>query len=60
LAAPLSTATSSLVLGNVTGCTFTPGAVSVDLNAVQIALQLADANGEAVSLYSQVHTPNTP
>lgn len=59
-AAPLSTATSSLVLANVSACTFTPGAVSVDLNAVQITLQLADSNGESVTLYSQAHTPNSP
>jgi len=58
--APLATATSSLVLGDVTSCTFTPGSVAVDLNAVQIALQLTDGNGETVSLYSQTHTPNTP
>jgi len=58
--APLSTATSSLALNNVTGCTFTPGSVSVDLNAVQMTLQLTDSNGETVSLYSQAHTPNTP
>jgi len=57
---PLSTATSSLVLANVSGCSFTPGAVSVDLNAVQITLQLTDANGETISLYSQPHTPNSP
>jgi MSHA biogenesis protein MshO len=57
--APLSTATSSLVLDDVTGCTFTPGSVSVDLNAVQMTLQLT-RNGETVSLYSQVHAPNNP
>ncbi|HEX4584373.1 MAG TPA: type II secretion system protein [Burkholderiaceae bacterium] len=57
--APLSSASSSLVLDDVTSCTFTPGAVSVDLNAVQIALQLT-RNGETVSLYSQVHAPNNP
>jgi MSHA biogenesis protein MshO len=58
--APLSTATSSLVLNDVTSCSFTPGSVAVDLNAVQIAMQLTDSNGETVSLYSQVHTPNSP
>jgi MSHA biogenesis protein MshO len=56
---PLSTATSSLVLDDVSGCGFTPGPVSVDLNAVQMALQLT-RNGETVSLYSQVHAPNNP
>jgi MSHA biogenesis protein MshO len=56
---PLSTATSSLVLDDVTSCTFTPGPVSADLNAVQIALQLT-RSGETVSLYSQVHAPNNP
>jgi MSHA biogenesis protein MshO len=57
---PLSTASSSLVLSDVTACTFAPGAVSVDLNAVQVTLQLTDSNGETVSLYSQAHTPNSP
>ncbi len=56
---PLSSATSSLVLDDVTSCTFTPGPVSVDLNAVQLALQLT-RSGETVSLYSQVHAPNNP
>jgi MSHA biogenesis protein MshO len=56
---PLSTATSSLVLDDVTSCTFTPGPVSADLNAVQIALQLT-RSGETVSMYSQVHAPNNP
>jgi MSHA biogenesis protein MshO len=59
-AAPLSTATSSLALADVTVCSFTPGPASVDLNAVQITVQLADRNGETVSLYSQPHTPNSP
>jgi len=58
-AAPLSTATSSLALDDVTSCSFMPGSVSVDLNAVQLTLQLS-RNGETVSLYSQAHTPNTP
>ena len=57
--APLTSATSSLVLDDVTGCTFTPGPASVDLNAVQMALQLT-RSGETVSLYSQVHAPNNP
>jgi MSHA biogenesis protein MshO len=56
---PLSGAAQSLVLDDVSGCTFTPGPVSVDLNAVQAALQLT-RNGETVSLYSQVHAPNNP
>jgi MSHA biogenesis protein MshO len=56
---PLSGATSSLVLDDVTSCTFTPGPVSADLNAVQIALQVT-RSGETVSLYSQVHAPNNP
>jgi MSHA biogenesis protein MshO len=56
---PLSAATSSLVLDDVTSCTVTPGPVSADLNAVQIALQLT-RSGETVSLYSQVHAPNNP
>lgn len=59
-AAPLASATNSLVLANVSSCSFSPGAVSVDLNAVQITLQLADSNAETVSLYSQSHTPNSP
>jgi len=58
--APLSTATSNLVQADVSACTFTPGAVSVDLNAIQITLQLTDSNSETVSLYSQPHTPNSP
>ena len=58
-ATPLSTATSSLELDDVTSCTFTPGPVSVDLNAVQIDLQLTRSS-ETVSLYSQVHAPNNP
>ena len=57
--APLSTATSSLVLDDVSACSFTPGPVSVDLNAVQMTLQLT-RNSETVSLYSQVHAPNNP
>lgn len=57
--APLSTATSSLVLDDVSGCTFTPGQVSADLNAIQMTLQLT-RNSETVSLYSQVHAPNNP
>ena len=57
--APLSTATSSLVLDDVGGCGFTPGPVSVDLNAAQMTLQLT-RSGETVSLYSQVHAPNNP
>jgi MSHA biogenesis protein MshO len=56
---PLSGATSSLVLDDVTSCTFTPGPVSADLNAIQIALQIT-RSGETVSLYSQVHAPNNP
>ena len=59
-AAPLSTATSSLALADVTSCSFTAGPASVDLNAVQISLQLTDSNGETVTLYSQAHTPNSP
>jgi len=58
--APLSTATSGLGLADVSSCSFTLGPASVDLNAVQIALQLTDSNGETVSLYSQTHTPNSP
>jgi len=58
-AAPLANATSSLVLDDVSGCSFTLGPVSVDLNAVQTALQLT-RSGETVSLYSQVHAPNNP
>jgi MSHA biogenesis protein MshO len=57
--APLAAATNSLVLDDVSACTFTPGPVSVDLNAIQIALQLT-RSGETVSLYSQTHTPNNP
>ena len=57
--APLATSTSALVLDDVSGCSFTPGAVSTDLNAVQMTLQLT-RNGETVSLYSQVHAPNNP
>jgi MSHA biogenesis protein MshO len=56
---PLSTATGSLVLDDVTSCIFTPGPVSVDLNAVQMTLQLT-RSGETVSMYSQVHAPNNP
>ena len=59
LLAPLVGANGSLVLDDVTGCTFTPGPVSTDLNAVQIALQLT-RSGETVSMYSQVHAPNNP
>jgi len=58
-AAPLASATSSLVLDDVTTCTFTPGPVSADLNAVQTTLQLT-RSGETVSMYSQVHAPNNP
>jgi len=58
-ASPLSSATSSLVLDDVTACSYTLGPVSVDLNAVQMALQLT-RSGETVSLYSQVHATNNP
>jgi len=58
-AAPLASATTSLVLDDVTTCTFTPGPVSADLNAVQTTLQLT-RSGETVSMYSQVHAPNNP
>jgi MSHA biogenesis protein MshO len=57
--APLAAATSSLVLDDVTSCTFTPGSIAVDLNAIQMTLQLS-RSGETVSLYSQVHAPNNP
>ncbi len=59
IGAPLSTATSSLVLDDVSACAFTPGQVFVDLNAIQMTLQLT-RNSETVSLYSQVHAPNNP
>ena len=57
--APLASATSSLVLDDVSSCAFTPGSVSVDLNAIQMTLQLT-RSGETVALYSQVHAPNNP
>jgi MSHA biogenesis protein MshO len=59
VAAPLSTATNSLVLDDVTACTFTLGSVSADLNAIQMTLRLTRSS-ETVSLYSQVHAPNNP
>jgi MSHA biogenesis protein MshO len=57
--APLAAATGALVLDDVSACTFTTGPSEVDLNAVQIELQLT-RSGETVSLYSQVHAPNSP
>lgn len=58
-AAPLSGASQSLVLDDVSACGFTLGSAQVDLNALQISLQLS-RNGESVTLYSQVITPNGP
>lgn len=58
-AAPLSTASQSLLLNNVSSCAFTVGSAQVDLNALQINLQLTKG-GETVTLYSQVITPNGP
>jgi MSHA biogenesis protein MshO len=58
-AAPLSTATSALVLNNVSACSFTPGSSQADVNAMQVNLQLTRA-GETVTLYSQVNAPNAP
>ncbi len=58
-AAPLSGASQSLVLNDVSSCGFTPGSAQVDLNALQINLQLT-RSGESVTLYSQVNSPNGP
>jgi len=58
-AAPLSGASQSLVLNDLSACAFTPGTSQVDLNAIQVNLQLT-RSGEAVTLYSQVETPNGP
>jgi len=57
--APLSTASSALVINDVSTCSFTPGTAQTDLNSMQIDLQLSN-NGESVTLYSQVITPNGP
>jgi len=57
--APLSSASNSLVLKDVSSCTFTSGAAQTDLNSMQINLQLTN-NSESVTLYSQVITPNGP
>ena len=57
--APLSSASNSLVLKDVSSCTFTPGTAQTDLNSMQINLQLTN-NSESVTLYSQVITPNGP
>jgi len=57
--APLSTASNSLMLNDVSSCTFIPGTAQTDLNSMQINLQLSN-NGESVTLYSQVITPNGP
>jgi len=58
-AAPLSSASQSLLLDDVSACSFTPGSAQVDLNALQVSLQLT-RNGESVTLYSQLVTPNGP
>ncbi len=58
-AAPLSTASSSLVLDDVSACGFTLGSAQEDLNSAQISLQLS-RNGETVTLYGQVNAPNSP
>lgn len=57
--APLSTASSALVLNDVSSCAFTSGTAQTDLNSMQITLQLSK-NSESVTLYSQVITPNGP
>lgn len=57
--APLSTATSGLVLNNVSACSFTPGSAQVAVNALQVALQLTNS-GDTVTLYSQINAPNGP
>jgi MSHA biogenesis protein MshO len=58
-AAPLATATRSLVLDKVSGCSFETSAVLANANAVALRLQLSDG-GESVTLYAQVYLGNTP
>ena len=58
-AAPLSTATQSLVLDKVSGCSFETSAVLANSNAVALTLQLTDS-GETVTLYGQTYMENTP
>ena len=56
---PLSTATRTLMLDDVSGCSFETSAVLANANAAAITLQLTDG-GETVTLYSQVYLRNTP
>jgi MSHA biogenesis protein MshO len=58
-AMPLSTASQSILLDDVTACSISAGTSQVDLNAMQVNLQLT-RDGESVTLYSQVGTPNGP
>ncbi len=57
--APLASATRTLMLDNVSGCSFETSAVLANANAVALTLQLTDSN-ETVTLYEQVYLENTP
>jgi MSHA biogenesis protein MshO len=61
--APLSGATASLMLDNVSACSFSvASAILANTNAVAVTLQLADAtqSSEVVSLYSQIYLESAP
>lgn len=60
---PLSSASASLVLDNVSACSFAvANAILANTNAVSLTLQLANSNAasEVVSLYSQVYLGSAP
>jgi MSHA biogenesis protein MshO len=57
--APLAAATHTLMLDNVSGCSFETSAVLANANAIALTLRLTDGN-ETVTLYAQVYLENTP
>lgn len=58
-AAPLSTATRTLMVDRVSGCNFELGNTLATLDQVLIRMQLAES-GESATLLSQVHLSNSP
>ena len=58
---PASGATVSVLATNVASCNFVTNGSDLQRNAlVQLAISIADASGESVSLYHEVHVNNTP
>ena len=58
-AAPLATASHSLVVDHVSACSFVNGNTLASINTVDLALKIADG-GEAVTLQAQVALQNSP